>query len=323
MALKDGLGASQYSGGPLMSVSNTGTLGYLTRVIPVQRLLWRDLAGHEAGIPGFSNGAYFGLMVSPDGRRALLDGVADDLRGTVSLVDLERGTASRLSSPDEDAGSSVWSPDGRSVAYLSNNSRTLVVRSLADGSSRSFLGSDPAYKRLEAWSHDGRYLVIERLDAGSKWDVWLLPVEGDSTLRPAVRSAANDQNARLSPDGRWVAFTSDETGIDEIYVQAVDSAGLKYQVTTGGGGPWYWSRDGKSLVFQRADQPTALFRAAVQGTEEFSLGPPSLFMRLPEDLAYAYPAPDEKRFLMLRPAEKPERQTITVLQNWQAALRTP
>ena len=323
VTLGDGPRGGQYSGGPRISASHTGALGYLTRTLPTQRLLWMDLAGHETGIPGFVSGPYSDLIVSPDGRRALLGGISDDLKGTVSLADLERGTVSRLTPPTESAGMAVWSPDGRRIAYLNVSNQTLVVRSLADGSSRNFLASDHAYKRLEEWSRDGRYLLFDRLDATSKWDVWLLPVEGDSTPRVVVRSAANEEQPRLSPDGRWVSFTSDETGVVETYVQAVGSAGLKYQVTSGGGGPWYWSRDGRSLVFQRADQPRALFRAAVQASQEFSLGPPSMFMRLPEDYTYAYPTPDEKRFLLLRPAEKPERQTITVLQNWQAALRKP
>ena len=133
--------------------------------------------------------------------------------------------------------------------------------------------------------------LFERLDAATKWDVWLLPVEGDGTPQVVVRSAANEQQARLSPDGRWIAFTSDETGVPEIYVRAVGSDGLKYQVTTGGGGAWYWSRDGRSLVFQRTDQPRVLFQAAVQASEEFSLGPPRVLVQLPEELSYMYPAP--------------------------------
>jgi Tol biopolymer transport system component len=316
-------GLGQYSGGPSLTASETGALGYLTRVLTTQRLVWVDLAGHEIEIPGFAAGLYFDCAVSPDGRHALLGGVTDDLKGYVALADLERGTVSRLTPPTEDAGNETWSPDSRRIAYLIK-SNELVVRSLQDGSTRRLLASDHAYKRLDGWSRDGRYLLIERLDATTKWDVWLVPVDGDSTPRSAVRSPANDQQASLSPDGRWIAFSSDETGVGEIYVQAVGSAGLKYQVTTGGGATWFWSRDGKSLVFQRSDRPNnLLFRAAVQGSGEFSMGPPAAFMHFPEGFSYASPAPDEKRFLVLRPAEKPERQTITVLQNWQAALRTP
>jgi eukaryotic-like serine/threonine-protein kinase len=321
--LGDGPNFTQFSGGPPTSVSRTGTLSYLTRTVPTQRLFWMDLAGHETSIPGFANGPYFYTIVSPDGRRALLDGVSDNLKGNVSLVDLERGTVSRLTPTTENAGGAVWSPDGQRIAYLDGSNSTLVVRSLADGSTRSYLASDHSYKRLDEWSRDGRYLLFERLDATTKWDVWLLPVEGDGPPRIAVRSPANEEAGRLSPDGHWVAFTSDESGVAEIYVQAVGSAGLKYQVTTGGGGPWYWARDGKSLVFQRTDRTGVLYRAAVQATEEFSLSPPAPFIRLPEDYTYAFPASDEKRFLVLRPAEKPERQTITVIQNWQAALRKP
>ena len=261
-------------------------------------------------------------MVSPDDRRAVLGGASDDFNGVVSILDLERGTVSRLSEPSEDVGSPVWSPDGQRVAYL-DHSIGLTVRSLADGTTRQLLASDPSYKRLDEWSRDGRYLVVERLNATTKWDAWLVPVDGDSTPQVAVRSAANDEAPRLSPDGRWVAYTSDETGTLEIYVSAVGSAGLKYQVTNGGGGPWYWARDGKSLVFVKSDQPVDLLRAVVQPTPEFSLAPASMFLRLPEDISYSYPDSAEKRFLTLLPVEKPERQTITLIQNWPAALREP
>ena len=313
---------SQFSGSPTFSASRTGALAFVTLSIPPQRVFWLDLAGHETAIPGFVNGLYYYVMVSPDDRRAVLGGASDDFNGVVSILDLERGTVSRLSEPSEDVGSPVWSPDGQRVAYL-DHSIGLTVRSLADGTTRQLLASDPSYKRLDEWSRDGRYLVVERLNATTKWDAWLVPVDGDSTPQVAVRSAANDEAPRLSPDGRWVAYTSDETGTLEIYVSAVGSAGLKYQVTNGGGGPWYWSRDGKSLYFQRSDRPSELFRAMVQGTAEFSLGPASVYVHLPEDLTYAYPDSAEQRFLTLRPVEKLERQTITLIQNWPAALRKP
>jgi Tol biopolymer transport system component len=320
--LRDGPNRSQFAGAPAVSASHTGALGYATDILPMQAMLWMDLAGRQTPIPGFADGPYFRAVVSPDGRRALLDGIADDRKGFIALADLERGTVSRLTPPTENASSAVWSPDGRRFAYQ-DGSRTIVVRSLTDGSSRNYLASDPAYKSLAEWSHDGRYLLIERLDAATKWDVWLLPVDGDGTPQAIVRSAANEQQARLSPDGRWIAFSSDETGGPELYVRAVGSAGLKYQATTGGGAAWYWSRDGRSLIFTRTDQPRVLFQAAVQATEEFSLGTPRVLVRLPEELSYLYPSQDEKRFLLLRSAEKPPPQTFTVLQNWQAALIKP
>jgi len=317
--LRDGPSGTQFAGAPVVSASRTGALGYATEILPMQALLWIDLEGRQTPIPGFADGPFFRVMTSPDGRRALLDGISDDRKGFIALADLERGTVSRLTPPAENASSAVWSPDGRRFAYQ-DGSTAIVVRSFTDGSSRSYLASDHAYKSLAGWSRDGRYLVFARLDAATKWDVWLLPIEGDGTPQAVVQSAANEQQPVLSPDGRWIAFTSDETGVPELYVRALGSAGLKYQVTTGGGVVWYWSHDGRSLIFQRTDRPRALFHAAVQASEEFSLGPPKVLLRLPEELSYMYPAPGEKRFLLLRSAEKPQPQTFTVLQNWQAAL---
>ncbi len=323
VSLGDGPGGSQFSGAPVVSASQTGTLAFLTRSIPLQRLSWMDLEGHELGTPGIANGLYLRVYLSPDGRRALLIGISDDLTNYVALADLERGTVSRLSAPNENATVATWSPDGRRIAYLDESKETLVIRSLADGSSRSYLGSDHAYKRLDQWTRDGRFLLYERLDASTKWDEWLLPVDGDSTSRPVVRSQFNDEFGAVSPDGRWIEFVSDETGIQEVYVRAVASEGLKYQVTNGGGGVVGWSHDGASLLFTRASQPGVVYRAPVHAAEEFALGAPSVFARLPDDLTSADAPADAKRLFVIRPAETPLPQTVTVLQNWQSALRRP
>jgi serine/threonine protein kinase len=323
ITLGDGPSGSQFSGGPYLTASSTGVLAFPTRTIPTFRLVWMDLAGHEVGTTPVPSGPYGRVSLSPDGRRVLLAGTADDLTSYVALADLERGTVSRISLPGENAGLMAWSPDGRRVAYLDQTREVVVIRSLADGTTRSLLTSDHTYKRLGLWSHDGRYLVIERLDAKNKWDSWLLPVEGDSTLLPAACSPANDTAPLLSPDGRWLAFICDESGIPEVYVQAVGSAGLKYQVTSGGGVPYYFSRDGRNLFYVRADPVVVIYRAAVQAADEFSLGPSTRFGLQPEDISWFDFGLDEKRLLALRATEKPARQTITVLQNWQAALRKP
>ena len=323
VTLGDGPGGTQYTGGPVLTASRTGALAFLTRTIPAQRLVWMDLQGHETGATAVANGPYSRVTLSPDGRRVLLSGVGEDLAGFIAVADLDRGTVSRISAQGEDASVAVWSPDGRQIAYHDNKRQTVVFRSLANGSTRSMLASDHSFKRVEQWSRDGRYLLLGRLDPKNKWDEWLLPVEGDSTLLPAACSPANDEHGLLSPDGRWIAFVCDESGVPETYVQAVGTNGLKYQVTSGGGVPYYFSRDGRSLLFVRSSQPSVIQRAPVQASDEFSLGPSSFFARQLDDLSWLDISADEKHLLVLRSAEKPERPTITVLQNWQAALRRP
>jgi Tol biopolymer transport system component len=320
LSLGDAPSASQYTGTPLVSASATGTLAYVTPSIPLTRLTWLDPQGHPKSTIPVRNGPYAGVRLSPDGHRALLIVRGDNNDVYAALADLDRGTVSRLSAPGEAATAVAWSPDGHQVAYLNEVSETFVVRSLVDGSSRVLLASDHAYKRLEHWSRDGAYLMYERLDAATKWDVWRLPLDGGAP-EPVVRTVANEENGALSPDGRWVSFTSDETGTKELYVQAVGSAGLKYQVTTGGGGFGFWSGDGKTFIFTVPREPGVLRRAPVRTDPEFSLGPSSVMAHAPLDLLDGDSTPDLLRIIALLPAEQGERQCVVVLQNWQEALR--
>ncbi len=317
---------STFSGAPLVSASNTGTLAYLTQGLVRSRFAWLDLEGREiAGAP-VPPGLYFGFWLSPDGRRAVMVVGSDNLalRAHVAVADLERGVLTRISEPAEGGATPVWSPDGRRVAYLDDMTQVIAIRSLVDGSRRTLAGSDRAYKRIDAWSRDGKYLLIERLDPATKWDLWLVPVEGDAPPRPLVRTPANDGAAVLSPDGRWVAYVCDESGgTGEVFVQSCESTGMKYQVTTGGGFVTGWSSDGKRLRFANQKDPQRILEADVQAGPEFSLGPARPWFHRPAEATWWDPAQDGRRVLALLPAEKAPPQTVTLVQNWQAALRKP
>jgi eukaryotic-like serine/threonine-protein kinase len=322
VSLGDTPSGSQYTGSPVVSASATGALAYLPQSIPITRLAWLDQQGRPMlGLP-VPNGPYANVRLSPDARRALLIVRGENSDVYVALADLERGTVSRLSAPGEAATAAAWSPDGHRVAYLNEANETIVVRSLVDGSSQSFLASDHSYKKLEHWSQDGTCLMYDRLDATTKWDVWRLPLNGGAP-EPLVHTAANEDNGVISPDGRWVAFTSDETGTKELYVQAVGSGGLKYQVSTGGAAFGFWSQDGKTFVFTPAREPGVLRRAEVRLTPEFSLGPSSVMVHLPPDFVDGDSTPDFGHIIALFQAQRADRQSVVVLQNWQEALRRP
>ena len=320
VVIGDALVGTQYSGGHAVSVSNGGMLAFLTREDIPLRATWYDAAtGREEGAPPLAPGLYGALSIAPDSHRALLTVQTDPTRSDLLLVDLDRGVTSRLTQSPEVASFCIWSRDGSRVAYTDETTHTIKVRSLADGSTQTFLADDHAFKRLYAWMPDNHAIVYGRLDPATKWDIWLLPVDGGAP-KPVLCSPANDEFANVSPDGKWLSYQSDESGVSEACVAPFATPGLKYQVTIGGGGGGF-SYDGKRYYFNSAKDPTVLKVAAFRTEPTFSLGPPSVGVRLPLPNGSWDLTHDEKRVLFLMPTEKPAPQTATILEHWESATR--
>src|SRR5262249_12626615 len=290
-----------FSGAAEVTASRNGVIAFNTRIVRDTRLAWFDLQGHEtAGVP-LPAGPYLGHALSPDGRRAIVNRESSDGSSDLWMVDLAGGAAIRLTDGVGRCGGPCWGPDGREIAYTweDNTPQRIVVMSTENGARRTLLAGDRAFKRLDSWSGDGRYLVFERGDPVMKWDLWVLPTEGDTIPKPCVRSAANDQNGILSPDGRWLSYQSNESGAYDVYVQSFPVAGLKYRVTPGGGNNLGWSPDGKRLYFGRDDAPYVGFGADVIPGREFALGPARPVARVAENVRSTQLARDGKRLLCL------------------------
>ena len=242
----------------------------------------------------------------------------------IALVDLDRGVVSRVTPEGISASEQLWSPDGRSVAYVEDSRRSaIVVQSLVDETRHEYVTNDPSFKSLDGWTPEGRSIIYERLDSATKWDIWLLPLEGSEAPRPLVHSPTNEERSSLSPDGRWLAYHGDESGTNEVYVLPFGAQGMRYQVTNGGGSFPLWRRDGTGLTFYDPRRANSIMQADLKPGAELSLGAPRELGRVPDDLNGADFSRDGKRLLTLRPAEKSRPQSITVLQNWTSALRKP
>jgi dipeptidyl aminopeptidase/acylaminoacyl peptidase len=316
----DALVGTIFSGCPLLSVSNAGTLAFMTHEDVPTRLAWLDMELREIAAPPVAAGLYNSVRVSPDGRRALLIAATEPNRSDLLMADLERGVVTMLSEPPENAALPDFSPDGARVAYIEETTRTIRVRSLGDRTVSVHLAGDPAYKRVNDWTRDGRSVLYSRLDAVTKWDLWQLPLEGDSTPRPVLRTPANEEYGTFSLDGRWLAIQSDESGKSDMVVQPFGAPGFRYQVTIGGGFG-YWAGDGKKVYFADGRKPGNLQVSDVLPGREFSLGPSRSLGRLRDDLVDADVTPDGRRVLALLPTGKARPQAATVLQNWESAIR--
>jgi eukaryotic-like serine/threonine-protein kinase len=184
----------------------------------------------------------------------------------------------------------------------------------------------------ESWSHDGRFLLYEARDPKTtKYSLWVLPLEGDKKPFPFLSTEFNNRGGQFSPDGRWVAYVSDESGRNEIYVRrfspdsagAVSGAGGKWLISTGGGTNPRWRGDEKELYYVTPD----LKLMAVEATTSpgFQTGVPKCLFQTPPQLPMVTISawevtPDGKHFLFPAPAEQGQAP-FTVVLNWQAGLK--
>jgi serine/threonine protein kinase len=236
------------------SAAAGGTVAFRRGGNELSRLTWLDREGHELGVlaePGLGSV----LALAPDGRRLARSSTeSGSTIAGLSVIDLGSGGESRLSFNRWNDIYPVWSPDGRRIAFTSDRNGTynLFVKA-ADGSGeetpllRSKLWDFP-----EDWSRDGRTLAFTRRDPRTKGDVWALDL-ATGTPRSLLATDADELQPKLSPDGRYIAYTSDESGRNEVYVQTMPPSAAKWQVSTAGGFQPQWRRDGGELYYLGPD----------------------------------------------------------------------
>lgn len=307
-------------GTPSLSVSQNGVLAY-ERGNPNSQLLWFDRGGRQLGTIGEAR-EYMHVELSPDGMRLAVeyrDRHAKSL--DINLFDLMDGTSRRFTF---DRGSSfrpAWSPDGSQIAYaLHKPGKVGVIQK------KKLNGTGDAEVLLEGeaavtdWSLDGRFIVCAYYPAKSA-DLWIIPLFGDHKPFPFLQTEFQENSGRFSPNGRWMAYDSNETGRNEVYVQAFPPSGAKWMVSANGGGSPRWRRDGKELFYLAADRK--LMAVAVNGEGTFKAGVPKALFQTREIIGrYVYAVtPDGQRFLVNTPLEEASTSPITVVLNWTAELK--
>ncbi|MGH9651709.1 MAG: TolB family protein, partial [Terriglobales bacterium] len=234
------------------AASANGMLLYRKSVSTSTQATWMDRNGREQGKVA-EPGLYFDPKLSVDGSKlALIRLDKGSQSSDVWVVDLKRNTTSRATFAEAPNLSFGLSPDGNMIAVDTNSSGShgqLWTQPISGAGAQQNLVDSASWLTVTDWSRDGRYLFGDVQENKTRQDVFFVDLKGDRKLTKFLQSPAAEQVPRLSPNGKWLAYTSDESGRVEVYVTAFPGPGGKWQVSNGGGDIPQWSRDGKELYF--------------------------------------------------------------------------
>jgi eukaryotic-like serine/threonine-protein kinase len=321
--------------------------------VQTSQLTWRARDGTVIGRIG-APGGYTDLTLAPDEQRIAVSRIDPGKQSAIWVVDVSRGTALKMSFDPVSLGP-AWSPDSAAVAYGSaRDGPPSLFQKFVSGSGqdvllfkshRSSVPTDwcvqpsPARTRPgfggqaqpspvrtgpgfggqapASPERTGGALIFVAVDAKTQSDVWMLPPAGEPQPVPLLQGPFNEDDARCSPDGRWLAYSSDETGRQEIYVTSFPKPGGKWPVSTSGGTQPRWRRDGTELFYVAPDGTLTSVRVGTGSTFEAGAAAPLFQIR---GSSYA-PSADGRRFVTNDPVGEPTAQPINVVLNWTAGLR--
>jgi Tol biopolymer transport system component/predicted Ser/Thr protein kinase len=292
-----------------------------------RELVWMNRAGQRLGLVGkparyTRNADAASFAISPD-EKSIAVGIENGAQADIWLADIGRDILSRFTFGSGTNRNPVWSPDGSHLAYAR------VPASAGDLYQKSIGGSGQAELLLHGgvnaiptdWSSDGKWIVFRKDGPNTGLDLWLLPLQGERKPVPYLQTAYAETNARFSPDGKWMAYESNESGRNQVYVQAVPPDGIERQISPDGGTMPYWRRDGKEIYYVTADRKLTAVPVKLGSTVE--PGTPQPLFAIPAAGAWA-PSRDGQRFLVDMPTggeSAAAAPPITIVLNWQAGLK--
>jgi hypothetical protein len=326
-----------YAGYFIFSASANGVLVFDPSVNRQRRrYVWVDRGGSQTGsldVVGSTGQPW----LSPDEKHFLADRT-DPQTGTFDLwvCDVGNGSAARFTFDPGSDLAPVWSPDGSRIVWASAREGGLnLYQKAASGAGQDTLLVDSDYNKVPSdWSRDGRFILYHQTDPKTKNDVWVLPVaesvapggpsSGEPKPFPFLRTEADEFGATMCPNGRWVAYVSDESGRYEVYVQSFPGGGGKRQVSTGGGAAPRWRRDGQELFYYASDGK--LMAVPVQSGENFAASAAAPLFEFRAGNSNAVFAPyavtgDGQRFLLNAIVETEVAAPLTVVVNWTAEVK--
>jgi serine/threonine protein kinase/Tol biopolymer transport system component len=315
------------------SPSEDGVLLYAQGAAKNRQLVWFDRSGKQIeAVPG--DDAYAGISLSRDGKKLAyyLDGTGFD----VWAFDIARGVKTPLTfgaSSGQGNLYPVWSPDGKYVVYTSyRDGKYGLYQKSADGSGGETLlleGIDH-FRVPTSWSTDGRFFIYHEGVSGGTyangvpggWSIWVLPLFGDHKAYPFIQSTFSAREANFSPDGKWLAYCSNESGEYRVYVVPFPGPGGKWQVSLGDGRGPLWRRDGKEIFYLSTDNKLMAVKVETSGGSFAASEARVLFDSHSYGVFGRYDASaDGQRFVVVYEGNRPSSSTLTFVVSWPAELK--
>jgi serine/threonine-protein kinase len=313
----------------LFDISRTGTLVYAanksdpdnTPLIPNRELVWVYLDGAESLPLPIRPKPYTAARISPDATRIALTGEND-----VYIYDIARTTISPIAMETDQETSPVWSPDGLKIIYSSRKDNvSTIYKRLADGTGTSIPIMESEHAAApDSWSPDGKVLSYTQPNPGTSYDVGVVSLESETNLTPEfkIQTTAGEGATSISPDGKWIAYLSVESGEAEVYVTSFPDFNGKWIISVGGGTEVSWAPNGEAIYYRAANK---MMKVPVSMSPTFEPGTPELLWEreyYSSDLGIrTYGVhPDGDRFLMIEKADQlkvvDDSDDVIVIENW-------
>jgi Tol biopolymer transport system component len=307
--------------------SQNGILVYSQANTDLRRIGWVDRAGRDIQDLG-PTGSYGNMSLSPDGKHLAFTQM--DASGSATDIwvrDLERNVSSRFTIDPANDIWPVWGADSRTLYWASNRKSTFAIykRSLDGVGGDSLVYQPPANVGPTDASRDGKWLACQQQGATGAFDDFALPLQGGPPV-PIVANKFNNSRPHFSPDGRWVAYDSNQSGLIQLYVQAFPGPGAPVQISSQGGGNPIWRADGTELFFRTPDQ--LAYAVDVKTGDHFEAGSPRMLFSMPLNVTGALGnvglwavAADGQKFLFNRPLHAETAWLPIAVFNWAEELK--
>ena len=308
-----------------VSGSAAGSFAYRSAVSSRRQLVWFDRTGKRIGTVGEPDDALSSIerawQLSPDGGAVVVQRAINNTTD-LWLIDVARGIPRRFVSDMATDSYPIWSPDGARIAFGSSRLHGSVVhdmfvKSVNGAESETVLLESPENKIPTDWSPDGRFIVYSVLSAKTGNDLWVLPLQGNTKPFAFKQTSASEFNPTFSPDGRWLAYQSNETGRNEIYVERFPGPARSTLVSTSGGTAPAWRDDGREVIYKGLDDRVMAVPISI-GADRVDAGTPVALFALRPGATFNMTR-DGKRFLVNTSLDDDSSPPITVVLNWKGS----